>query len=541
MKRQLLLTVIASILLFGNIYSQIPTYVPTNSLVGWWPFTGNTNDLSGNGNNLTNSSAVLTTDRYSNLNSAYSFTGLGGNGVTGAFMTIPNFSINTLSAFSINIWVYEASVLGDGEAYISFGDTYPGGCIEIFRDGYSLPSGAGILRFNYGNSLSNSISAGTGFQNQWIMCTMVKSNNQLKAYINGSVIGTINSLNPASITNSGNYLARHTWGITSTATSTRFNGKLDDLGIWSRALTDCEITQLYNASVYATPTITTIGSTTLCSGKTATLSANATGSYTWSTGATTQSITVSTAGSYSVVVSNGTCTGNAPPILISVTPLPTISVTNATICSGQSFTITPSGASTYTIQGGSAIKTPTATSVYTVIGTSSLGCVSQTAATSSVTVNQSPTIAVDNLTICAGQTATLNASGATTYTWNTNANTSSIVVSPINTSNYTVSGTSNSCTSTQTVKLLVSACTRINELKAEQHLNITPNPNSGEFVITAETFMQINITDYLGRLVKTIEVKPGKNAYQLNDLSIGVYLLSGESYPKIYKGRMVIN
>ena len=184
---------------------------------------------------------------------------------------------------------------------------------------------------------------------------------------------------------------------------------------------------------------------------------------------------------------------------------------------------------------------PTTSTSYTVIGTSSLGCVSQSAATSSVSVNQNPILTVDNLTICAGQSATLSASGATTYTWNTNANTTSIVVSPSSTSNYSVSGTSNSCTSSQTVQLLVSACTSIKELQAEQQLNINPNPNSGEFVITAETTMQINITDHLGRHVKTIEVKPGKNAYQLNDLSIGVYLLSGEANGKIYKGRMVIN
>jgi hypothetical protein len=88
---------------------------------------------------------------------------------------------------------------------------------------------------------------------------------------------------------------------------------------------------------------------------------------------------------------------------------------------------------------------------------------------------------------------------------------------------------------------LVSACTGIKELKAEQQLSINPNPNRGEFVITAETSMQINISDNLGRHIKTIEVKPGKNAYQLNDLSIGVYLLSGEANGKIYKGKMVIN
>ena len=53
--------------------SQIPNYVPTNGLVGWWPFTGNANDLSGNGYNGIVNGATLTTDRFGNNNQAYNF------------------------------------------------------------------------------------------------------------------------------------------------------------------------------------------------------------------------------------------------------------------------------------------------------------------------------------------------------------------------------------------------------------------------------------------------------------------------------------
>lgn len=242
-----LLILVAILGLTTATMAQLPSYVPTNGLLGWWPFNGNANDLSGNGNNLNNNGASLTTDRLNISNKAFSFTGQSGNGVTGTYMTIPNLGVNQMSSFTINVWVFESNVLGDGEAYISFGDNYPGGAIEIFRDGYSLPSGAGILRFNYGSLTSNSISAGTGFQNQWIMCTMTKSNNELKAYINGNLIGTINNLGAVTISQTGNYLARHTWGAGATETSTRFNGKLDDFGIWNRALTQTEITGLYTA------------------------------------------------------------------------------------------------------------------------------------------------------------------------------------------------------------------------------------------------------------------------------------------------------
>lgn len=70
--------IITSILVFTGtlLFSQVPNYVPTNGLVGWWPFTGNANDMSGNGNNGIVNGATLTTDRNGNNNSAYSFNGV---------------------------------------------------------------------------------------------------------------------------------------------------------------------------------------------------------------------------------------------------------------------------------------------------------------------------------------------------------------------------------------------------------------------------------------------------------------------------------
>ena len=57
------------------LLAQVPSYVPTNGLVGYWPFNGNANDESGNGNNGTVNGAVLTSDRFENANNAYFFDG----------------------------------------------------------------------------------------------------------------------------------------------------------------------------------------------------------------------------------------------------------------------------------------------------------------------------------------------------------------------------------------------------------------------------------------------------------------------------------
>ena len=57
-------------------FSQIPNYVPQNGLVGWWPFNGNANDESGNGNNATEIQATPAADRFGNPGKAYDFNGV---------------------------------------------------------------------------------------------------------------------------------------------------------------------------------------------------------------------------------------------------------------------------------------------------------------------------------------------------------------------------------------------------------------------------------------------------------------------------------
>ena len=73
---KILLTIIVTISAFGITFGQVPSYVPTNGLVGWWPFNGNANDESGNGYNGTVYGAILTTNRVNNSNSAYNYDGI---------------------------------------------------------------------------------------------------------------------------------------------------------------------------------------------------------------------------------------------------------------------------------------------------------------------------------------------------------------------------------------------------------------------------------------------------------------------------------
>lgn len=202
-----------------------------------------------------------------------------------------------------------------------------------------------------------------------------------------------------------------------------------------------------------------VNSATICAGQNATLTAGAATSYSWSTGSTTNSIVVSPSATtlYSLVANVGGClfTGNAT---VSVINSATVVVNQPIICAGQSATLIAAGATTYSWSTGalsnSIVVSPIATTIYTITGNPG-GCATVTAAT--VIVNPTPTVASGNASICAGQSVTLNAVGATTYLWNDGTPTASNVVTPASSSTYTVTGTIGSCTASATAFVLVNA------------------------------------------------------------------------------------
>lgn len=99
MRHLLALLSIFTFLTSSTLHAQPPSYVPTNGLVGWWPFNGNANDESGNGNNGTVNGATLTQDRIGTNSSAYNFDG-------GDWIQInysPNFEFGA-GSFTLSSW-----------------------------------------------------------------------------------------------------------------------------------------------------------------------------------------------------------------------------------------------------------------------------------------------------------------------------------------------------------------------------------------------------------------------------------------------------
>ncbi|HET6991836.1 MAG TPA: hypothetical protein VFJ43_10950, partial [Bacteroidia bacterium] len=219
-----------------------------------------------------------------------------------------------------------------------------------------------------------------------------------------------------------------------------------------------------------------VSNITICSGNSVTLTATLTGTvpggtvidwYTSSVGGapiatganyTTPSLVATT--TYWV----GTCPGFwRVPVTVTVASAPVVaaSASSPTICSGGSTTLTASGAVTYVwnpgnISGSPIVVSPAVTTTYTVTGTIVAGCSSTAQVT--VTVNPTPTVTAtaSSPTICNGGSSTLTGSGATSYVWNPGAIAGSpVVVNPVATTTYTVTGTSAGCTGTAQVTVTV--------------------------------------------------------------------------------------
>ncbi len=202
-----------------------------------------------------------------------------------------------------------------------------------------------------------------------------------------------------------------------------------------------------------TATITPGGPTSFCAGGSVTLTASAGGSYLWSTGETTQSITASTSGSYTVTVTTSGCSATSAPTTVTVSTIPSPPTITpggpTTFCLGGSVTLTSSTGGSYLWSTGETTQaiSVTGSGSYTVTITTT-GC-SATSTPTTVTVNPTPatpTITVAGPTnFCAGDSVELIASAAAGYLWSNSATTQSIWVS--NTGTFTVSVSNGSCSS----------------------------------------------------------------------------------------------
>jgi len=222
----------------------------------------------------------------------------------------------------------------------------------------------------------------------------------------------------------------------------------------------CTSAQTTSVSVTGSPvaSISASGATAICQGGTVTLTANPAQSYLWNNNATTQSITVSNGGAYSVVISNGPgCSSAASaPTTVTVNPLPVAAITangSTVFCQGGSVNLTATGGTTYVWNNNATGATLNASTAgnYSVTVTNANGCTA-TSNSIAVSVNALPTASITAngpTTFCQGANVVLTATGNGSIAWTNNQNTPAITVAASGNYAYTITD-ANGCTATST-------------------------------------------------------------------------------------------
>jgi len=271
------------------------------------------------------------------------------------------------------------------------------------------------------------------------------------------------------LTVSGN-AATYTWNPSGATTTTYTvfsppNGYT--MTVIGTGTNSCTNSATATVTVNATPGMMINGTSLICTGQSTVLSGSGASivSYTWTGGPTTQSYTVSPTSNatYTLTGSDANNCSNTQTVTVTVNSIPGMMINgNTTICNGQSTVLSGSGASitSYTWTGGPTTQSytvsPTTMAVYTLTGSDANNCSNTQTAT--VTVNATPTVTATSGTICVGNSASLMAGGASTYTWTGGPVSQTYTVSPTSLATYTVTGTSaNNCTNTATATVTVNA------------------------------------------------------------------------------------
>lgn len=280
MKKILLVSLLS--MAINTVHAQVPGYVPTSNLIGWYPFKGNANNNAAAGSkDGTVNGAIPTTDRFGADNSAYWLDGNTNN------ITIDTTFFNLgWNEYTVSCWV-NSDILDNPHNYNT--------AQTVFN---SIPHNGVALYFNWRNynkydmlAGSNPPSSGWNIMlhsrsnapatiHAWKHLVMVKSEGvNYSLYVDG-VRDTTYSVSTMAVTKYCKMvLGRSDPGIISEG----FYGKIDDYGIWNRALTQCEIQGLYttNSYLYITAQPTNVS---VAAGASATFSVTDTGvgnTYQW--------------------------------------------------------------------------------------------------------------------------------------------------------------------------------------------------------------------------------------------------------------------
>jgi hypothetical protein len=251
--KHVLLAVIMSLSMITSVFTQVPNYVPSTGLVGWWPFSGNANDLSGNINNGTLMNVILTTDRFGKTNEAYAFAG------DSSYIEVPPIaSLDNADSLTMSAWILPENTTGSRQFIIARGYDYATGsffmCHESNQNDDKIrASFNGYPDFNLLSTKSYPIPYQT-----WQHLVITKSVNEVKMYIDGQLVDSKDYSLPLATSSEFVYFGTHKFASQNAGFwPYYFKGKIDDIGIWRRTLSPNEVADLFTGGIcYQMVTVT---------------------------------------------------------------------------------------------------------------------------------------------------------------------------------------------------------------------------------------------------------------------------------------------
>jgi len=241
MKRLFLTLTLALFVIPFGISQDLPSYVPTDGLVAYYPFNGNANDESGNGHHGTVIGATLSSDRDGNENSSYSFDG-----------------DDIIELFNTNICNLQTSLTFSVFSLIVNHNNFSESSIIEHPNNDQFNVNLKSPNYNYGFNIKqlesgwNQTTYELNNSNNWIHISGVydSSIRKVNLYINGVLVSN-STLNNNDFWQDPSHSKTTLGGIYQGGTGPVIQGligKIDDVGFWNRALTEQEIQNLYTSS-----------------------------------------------------------------------------------------------------------------------------------------------------------------------------------------------------------------------------------------------------------------------------------------------------
>lgn len=234
----------------NNLLSLIymfPPYSLYSGLVSYYPFSGDAKDKGGSGLDGTVLGPVLTSDRFGFSNSAYSFN-------DNQYINILNSASKNIFPLTVNLWAsFDSLNNNNGSLFKKYSPALWNGFALLPSTASGINSGYVYPFYLTGQGVPNGLIGGYGIPetsfvinnistSNWVQITMTVDSSVGKLYLNGNLVDSLNWRTPAKA--SSNNL---TWIIGGNYQSNGwFKGKLDDIGIWQRALSHGEIKYLYS-------------------------------------------------------------------------------------------------------------------------------------------------------------------------------------------------------------------------------------------------------------------------------------------------------